>query len=121
LFAIAVAIAIAIAITIAVAISITLTPSPLLLAPFVCWLLFRAADKAIATDDGVVVVVVTVLLHTIFVKSTPRTSDKKATNGDRHSTLKVIQHAVTIAEFWSDHSQRLQIVHKIVTMEEGDY
>jgi hypothetical protein len=83
-------------------------------------LLFRAADKAITTNDGVVVIV-TVLLQTIFVKSTPKTSDKKATNGNRHSTLKVIQCAVTIAEFQLDHSRRLQIIHKIATMEEGDY
>jgi hypothetical protein len=60
--------------------------------------LFQAADKAITTDNGVVVVI-TVLLCTIFVKSTPKTSDKKATNSDRHGTLKVIQRAVTIAEF----------------------
>jgi hypothetical protein len=60
--------------------------------------LFQAADKAIATDDGVIVVI-TVLLHTIFVKSTPKTIGKKATNGDRHGTLKVIQRAVTITKF----------------------
>jgi hypothetical protein len=40
-----------------------------------------------------------VLLRTIFVKSTPKIIDKKATNGDRHGTLKVIQRAMTIAEF----------------------
>jgi hypothetical protein len=38
--------------------------------------LFQAADKAIATNDGVFVVV-TVLLRIILVKSTPKTSDKK--------------------------------------------
>jgi hypothetical protein len=60
--------------------------------------LFQAAEKAIAADNGVVVVV-TVLLCTIFVKSTPKTIDKKATNGNHNSTLKVIQRAVTIAKF----------------------
>jgi hypothetical protein len=34
-----------------------------------------------------------------FVNSTPKTSDRKATNGDRHAMLKVIQHWVTIAKF----------------------
>jgi hypothetical protein len=34
-------------------------------------------DKAIATNHGVVVII-TVLLRTIFVKSTPKTSDKKS-------------------------------------------
>jgi hypothetical protein len=72
------------------------------------------------TDDGVIVVV-TVLLRTIFVKSTPKTSDKKATNGDCHTMLKVIQHGMTIGKFQSDHSQRLQINQKMTTMEEGDY
>jgi hypothetical protein len=38
--------------------------------------LFQAADKAIATNNGVVVIVMA-LLRTIFVKSTPKTSDKK--------------------------------------------
>jgi hypothetical protein len=55
------------------------------------------------------------------VNSTPKTSDKKATNGNRHAMLKVIQHGVTIAEFQSDHSRWLQINQKIATMEEGDY
>ncbi len=36
---------------------------------------------------------------TIFVKSTPKTSDKKATNGNHHTMLKVIQHGVMIAKF----------------------
>jgi hypothetical protein len=61
----------------------------------------------------------TVLLRTIFVKSTPKTIDKKATNGDRNGTLKMIQRAVTIAEFRLDHARRMQIIHKIATMEEG--
>jgi hypothetical protein len=60
--------------------------------------LFQAADNAIATDNGVVVVV-TVLLGTIFVNSALKTSDKKATNGDCHAMLKVVQHGMTIAEF----------------------
>jgi hypothetical protein len=34
-----------------------------------------------------------------FVNSTPKTSDKRATNGNRHTMLKVIQHGVTIAKF----------------------
>ncbi len=51
-----------------------------------------------------------------FVKSTPKTSDNKATNGDRHAMLKVIQHGVMIAKFCSDHSRRLQINQKIATM-----
>jgi hypothetical protein len=34
-----------------------------------------------------------------FVKSTPKTSDKKATNGDHHAMLKAIQHGMTIAKF----------------------
>jgi hypothetical protein len=59
--------------------------------------LFQAADKAIATNNGVVIVVM-VLLRTIFVNSAPKTSDKKATNGDGHAMSKVIQHGVTIAE-----------------------
>jgi hypothetical protein len=33
------------------------------------------------------------------VNSTPKTSDKKATNGDRHPMLKVIQHGLTITKF----------------------
>jgi hypothetical protein len=55
--------------------------------------LFQAVDNAIATNDGIVVVL-TVLLCTIFVNSTLKTSDKKATNGDHHAMLKVIQQAV---------------------------
>jgi hypothetical protein len=35
----------------------------------------------------------------LFVNSTPKTSDKKATNGNHHAMLKVIQHGVTIAKF----------------------
>jgi hypothetical protein len=35
-----------------------------------------------------------------FVNSTPKNSDKKkATNGDHHAMLKVIQHGMTIAKF----------------------
>ncbi len=55
------------------------------------------------------------------MKSTPKTSDKKTTNGDHDGMLKVIQHAVTIAKFWSDHSQQLQINQKMATMEEEEY
>jgi hypothetical protein len=84
-------------------------------------LLFQAADKAIATDDGAVVVVMVLLRTTIFVTSTPKTIDNKATNGDRHGTLKMIQRALMIAEFRLDHARRMQIIHKIATMEEGDY
>jgi hypothetical protein len=43
-----------------------------------------------------------ITLRTIFVKSTPKTSNKKALNCDCHGMLKVIQliqHAVTIAKF----------------------
>jgi hypothetical protein len=36
---------------------------------------------------------------TIFVNSAPKTSDKKATNGNRHAMLNVIQHGVMIAKF----------------------
>jgi hypothetical protein len=39
------------------------------------------------------------MYRTIFVKSALKTSDKKATNGDHHAMLKVIQHGVTIAKF----------------------
>jgi hypothetical protein len=56
-----------------------------------------------------------------LVNSTLKTSDKKATNGNHHAMLKVIQHGMTIAEYLSDHSQRLQINQKIATMEEGNY
>jgi hypothetical protein len=39
-------------------------------------------------------------MHTVFfVKSTSKTSDKKATNGNHHGTLKVTQSAVMIAKF----------------------
>jgi hypothetical protein len=60
--------------------------------------LFQVADNAIATNNGVIVVV-KVLLRTIFVNSALKTSDKKATNGNHHAMLKVIQHGVTIAIF----------------------
>jgi hypothetical protein len=58
---------------------------------------------------------------TIFVNSVPKTSYKKATNGDCHAMLKVIQHGVTNTKFWSDQSWQLQINQKIETMEAGDY
>jgi hypothetical protein len=93
-----IAVAISVAVTIAVAVAIISTPSLLMFPHFVCWLLFQEGDKAVATNDGDVIIV-TVLLHTTFVKSTPKTSDKKAKNGDHHDMLKVIQHAMRIAEF----------------------
>jgi hypothetical protein len=60
--------------------------------------LFQAVDNAIATEDGVLVIV-TVLLCTIFVNSALKISDKKTTNGNCQAMLKVIQHGVTIAKF----------------------
>jgi hypothetical protein len=74
-------------------------------------------------DDFFIIVVIGSRKYILFffVKSTPKTSDKKATNGDHHAMLKVIQHGLTIAEFRSDHSRWLQINQKIATMEEGDY
>jgi hypothetical protein len=82
--------------------------------------LFQAADKAIATNDCVVVII-TVILPNILVNSMLKTCDKKATNGNRHAMLKVIQHGITIAKFQSDQSRQLQINQKIAAMEEGDY
>jgi hypothetical protein len=46
---------------------------------------------------------------------------QKATNGDCHTMLKVIQHGMMIAEFQLDHSRKLQIIHKIAAIEESDY
>jgi hypothetical protein len=60
--------------------------------------LFQAVDKAIATNDDVVVVAMVLLRSIIFVNSAPKTSDKKATNGECHTMLKVNQHGVTITE-----------------------
>jgi hypothetical protein len=39
------------------------------------------------------------MCRNIFVNSTPKTSDKKATNGNCQATLKVIQRGVTIAKY----------------------
>jgi hypothetical protein len=55
-------------------------------------------DKAIATNDGVIITV-TVLFLYFFVNSVLKTSDKKATNGNCHAMLKVIQDGVMIAKF----------------------
>jgi hypothetical protein len=52
-------------------------------------------------DDFFIVVVIGLckcILY-VFVNSTPKTSDKKATNGDCHAMLKVIQHGMTITKF----------------------
>jgi hypothetical protein len=52
-------------------------------------------------DEFFIVVIVSLCkcVPYFFVNSTSKTSDKKATNGDRHAMLKVIQHGVTIAKF----------------------
>jgi hypothetical protein len=42
-------------------------------------------------------------------------------NGDHHAMLKVIQHGVTIAIFWSGQPAWLEIAIKMATIREGDY
>ncbi len=51
-------------------------------------------------------------------QATPTTKTKK---GDRQGMLKVIQHALTIANYLSDHPARLGIAIKMVSIGEGDY
>ncbi len=112
----------AIAVAIAVAVTITSTPSPSLVCPLRVLIVVSSGGQCHHYRrwcrhccHGIIT------YCTIFVKSALKTSDKKSTNGDHHAMLKVIQHGVTIAKFRSDHSRRLQINQKIVTMEEGDY
>jgi hypothetical protein len=52
-------------------------------------------------DDFFIIIVVGSCKYVpyFFVNNTSKTSDKKATNGDRHVMLKGIQHVVTIAKF----------------------
>jgi hypothetical protein len=52
-------------------------------------------------DDFFIIIVIGLckFVPYLFVNSTPKTSDKKATNGDCHAMLKVIQHGMTIPKF----------------------
>ena len=49
------------------------SPYPHLFAPFVCWLLFQAVDKAITTNDGVIIVVAATRSVDIVATAQPAT------------------------------------------------
>jgi hypothetical protein len=90
----------AIAVAIAVAVTIASTPSPSLVCPLCVLIVVSSGGQCHRYRrwchhrcHGIIT------YRSIFVNSALKTSDKKATNGDHHAMLKVIQHGVTIAKF----------------------
>jgi hypothetical protein len=61
-------------------------------------------------------------IHAIyFVFQSQATPTTKAKKGNCQGMLKVIQHALTIANFLSDHPARLGIAIKMASIREGNY